>query len=336
MNKIGWLNIPGYKGETWNPIIGCTKVSEGCQNCWAEIMANRLSGMPHTKENYSKVITDGKWNGKTALCFNQLDKPLKWKKPRAIAVCLEGDLFHESVTNSQINTVFSIMSDCDQHIYILLTKRPDRIVQFYDWKKRNHSISWQPKNNIWFGVTVENQEQANKRIPILLSIPAAKRFVSIEPMLGKVNLNNIAKYNSNGICICYYQVLEPIKNCGDSNRPALDWVICGGESGSKARPMHPDWVRSLRNQCTAAEVPFFFKQWGEYKEGSEFSKTCFNAIVFNDGSYVQDYSTDLDVKLKSMTREKWNTMHPAVMARVGRKNAGCELDGNTYHEFPKL
>lgn len=293
-HPISWLNIPGYKGETWNPIIGCSHVSPGCDNCYAEKMAYRLMHMPFT-DYYQFVLADNgeidpekfrnipKWNGSTHLVKSQLIKPAKWKRPCAIFVCSMGDLFHESVSFEQINAVFSVMSDADQHIYIVLTKRPKRMAEFWEWKKQNcMGVTWSPKPNVWLGVTAENQQRVNERIPILLSIPAAKRFVSIEPMLTPIDLNRIpAKYWGKEFESGYDGINLGCLNGGKETKTPwhLDWVIVGGESGPKARPMHPDWVRSIRDQCRESNVPFFFKQYG-------------------------------------------------------KKILGCELDGKTHHEFP--
>lgn len=274
MSKIPWTN------ETVNPFAGCTKVSPGCENCYAEIMANRLAGMKQDK--YMKVIgPDGKWNGKTQFDPSALDKIFRWNKPRMIFMVSMGDLFHENNDINDIAMVWASMFLNHRHTFQVLTKRPERAkhvlnngefwfsyhkycnklhddkikpleqeLYFYDEVRQE----W-PLKNVWLGVTAENQMRANERIPVLLQIPAAKRFVSIEPMLSPVDLTSI-KGNAGS----YYQVLEPIKNCGDSNRPALDWVICGSESGSKRRPFELDWAVSLRNQCINANVSFFFKQ----------------------------------------------------------------------------
>ena len=270
-HKISWLNMPGYKPETWNPIVGCSKVSAGCENCYAEVMGRRLKGIalakvgPMSIWKYAKVITDGKWNGTTYMSEVEIMKPNDWKTPRMIFVCSMGDLFHESVPFKSIYKVIDQAVYHPEHLFIILTKRPERMAEYFKEYPIGIGFTNAPLNNIWLGVTAEKQEQANIRIRILLKIPAAKRFVSVEPMLGAVDLTRIKQFNGEGEHIASYQVLEPIKNCGDSNRPALDWVICGGESGPKARPMHPNWVRSLRDQCKGENVPFFFKGWGTYR-----------------------------------------------------------------------
>lgn len=184
---------------------------------------------------------------------DRLEQPLKVKKSKMVFVCSMSDLFHEDLPEYYIDEVFGTMAACPQHTFLLLTKRPERMRDYIlnadrenvCWATnmrlgRSHfgdSVSF-PLPNVWPGVTVENQEQADKRIPVLRDIPAAKRFVSVEPMLEAINLG---------------EWLAP---------SLLDWVICGGETGPNARPMHPDWVRSLRSQCRDAAVPFHFKQWG--------------------------------------------------------------------------
>ena len=152
-----------------------------------------------------------------------------------------GDLFHDDVPNDFLIRVWSVMVNNPIHTFLLLTKRPENALKFYNL----YTESWR-SNNIWIGVTAENQREADKRIPILLQIPAAIRFVSVEPMLSEIDI-------------------KPYIN-------ALDWVICGGETGRKARPLHPSWVRSLRDRCYVAQVPFFFKQWGEFDYSKGFAE----------------------------------------------------------------
>jgi len=243
--KIPWAT------ETWNPVNGCTKISEGCKECYAEKLARRLKAMGI--DNYQKTINEkGNWSGDISWSIKILNKPFQWEKPRMIFVCSMGDLFHEAVPTRLLMSIFEVIEDCPQHTFLLLTKRPENALAAAESLRFKDYFDLP---NIWMGVTAENQAMADKRIPILLKIPAAKRFVSIEPMLEPVDLTSI-KGNAGS----YYQVLEPILNCGDSNRPALDWVIAGCESGTKRRPMDIQWVRDLKNQCVAASVPFFFKQ----------------------------------------------------------------------------
>jgi len=237
--KIEWAT------ETWNPATGCTKISEGCQNCYAKRMANRLRGRYGYPADEPFRVTFHK---------DRIEQPLKWKKPRKIFVCSMGDLFHSGLTGWMINNVWLVIRNAPQHIFILLTKRPGAMKA---WTRAAAQVKAWPveeiwPENAWLGVTAENQKCADERIPILLQIPAAVRFVSVEPMLGPVDIFN----KCYGNCIvndCFY--------CSRDNK-GLDWVICGGETGPGARPMKKDWVYGLKDQCVAAGVPFFFKKWG--------------------------------------------------------------------------
>lgn len=242
--KIEWADV------TWNPIIGCSHVSPGCDHCYAERMAHRLAGMGNDK--YKGVVENGKWNGHMAFNEASIEKPLHWRKPRTIFVCSMSDLFHEKVPFQWITKVFNVMLQADQHKYIVLTKRPERISKWIDWalarrsdgdtsllrEHLEHGGNFPP--HIMGMVTCENQAMADKRIPILLNTPFTYRGVSIEPMLGGIALNRTL-----GSC-------------------KLDYVVCGGESGPGARPTHPNWVRNIRNECKESNTPFMFKQWGEW------------------------------------------------------------------------
>jgi len=206
-----------WTDTTWNPVTGCTKISVGCKNCYAERMTNRLKamGQAHYLQGF-KVRTHEK----------SLSLPLSWKKPRTIFVNSMSDLFHEDVPESFISKVFDIMKDRPQHIFQVLTKRSKNML------KISHNLFW--PENVWMGVTVENSDYM-ERIDDLRATPAKVKFLSLEPLLG------------------------PISNLDLTN---IDWVIVGGESGPRARPISPEWVRDIRDQCLAANVPFFFKQWG--------------------------------------------------------------------------
>lgn len=233
--KIDWCD------EVWNPVTGCSKVSDGCKNCYAEKMASRLQKMGCKK--YA--------NGFKVECHeDELVRTFPGKGKR-IFVNSMSDLFHEEVTDDFILDVEREISEPwnRKHTFIILTKRPKRMMEFYEKYKRPY-----PLPNLWLGVSVENQAAADARIPILLKTPAALRFVSVEPMLEAIDLGEfLPAWDENG-----YSVNQlTAKN--------LDWVICGGESGANSRPLHPDWVRSMRDQCESAGVPFFFKQWGSWE-----------------------------------------------------------------------
>ncbi len=312
MSKIEWTE------RTWNPIIGCSKVSEGCANCYAETMATRLSCNPKAPIEYQSVITNKKWNGTTELVRSALEIPLKRKKPTIYFVGSMTDLFHESVKTEWLDKVFWIMGMCSQHRFILLTKRPD-LMQAYLNDAKPHLIESRfrfPFPNIILGVTAENQEQANIRVPVLLNTPAAARFVSIEPMLGAVDLQRIQPAGKN----YYIRYLEGL-SCDNIDlyvEEKIDWVICGGESGPNARPMHPDWARSLRDQCKEASIPFFFKQWGEWAADGQ---------VLSNGKTLN----------ASPITEKWDIFEDGQrIYRVGKKAAGNLLDGQEYSELPAI
>lgn len=318
--KIEWT------GATWNPVVGCTKVSPGCKNCYAERMAGRQAGMEYARfqkntdayeatcgfegGKYSNVVNSkGKWNGKVYCDESALEKPLHWRKSRMIFVCSMSDLFHKDVPFDFIDRVFQTAALCwgnqsyrrnsyPNHTFQILTKRPERMAKYMsgDVLRRwgGGAPIFGPLQNVWLGVTAENQEQANKRIPILLQIPAAMRFVSIEPMLGPVDVSWIWRNHD--------PLIDKI----------LDGVIVGGESGPKARPMHPDWVRGVRDQCVAAGVPFFFKQWGEW-------------IPSNHLQYIRP-------EYRKLLIHRWKS---GFSYRVTKKKAGRLLDGRKWSEFPK-
>jgi len=292
-HKIGWLNVPGYIPQTWNPIVGCSKVSEGCRNCYAERMAFRICRMmePPKYTAYRGVLyADSaggaieKWNGETTLLEDILQKPLGWKKPRAIFVNSMGDLFHENTPDEWIQQVFRVMSLCPQHLFIVLTKRADRMEKFIHDRLARFKESGLSGElpHVWLGVTVEDQEAADERIPHLLSTPAAVRFVSCEPLIGPVDLstwippfNDCSHYQGGCVrpenvfaCTASPESRPGTESCKPSQcvfgRRGIDWIIAGGESGAnqEVRPGHAEWFRSLRDQAEEAGVPFFFKQWG--------------------------------------------------------------------------
>jgi protein gp37 len=263
--KIEWTEA------TWNPVVGCTKVSEGCENCYAERMSVRLANMaagkydmdgwcPISLAKYQEVIDyDGVksyWNGSIFWDESVLDEPLHWRKRRRIFVCSMGDLFHESVPFEFIDKVVAVIALCPQHNGIFLTKRENNL---YDYAK-HRSFKW-PENIIGM-VTVENQKWADIRIPILLQCGFARTGVSCEPLLEEIKLDSLiigprrrGSYNClSGEAACEAGTMkDPI--CG-----GLDWVIVGGESGPKARPMKIEWARSIVQQCKVAGVPVFVKQ----------------------------------------------------------------------------
>lgn len=295
--KIEWTD------ETWNPIIGCKKVSAGCDHCYAERMAIRLAANSNVI-GYDKVISKGHWNGKAEFILDKVPEPLKSKKPRRIFVCSMGDLFYEQVPFSWISIVMSMIFLAPQHTFYILTKRPERMKEYFDLSKllaSGESIG--AMKNLFLGVTAENQEQANERIPILLSIGPAKKFVSCEPLLGPIDFETIPTPRIEGKDQAGRMTLRHINY--------LDWVICGGETGSRARAVHPDWVRSIKDQCFGARIPFFFKSWGEYREVGPGEGHASKYHYFADGG------------------------NSVMVNRIGKKRAGNVLDGQVWNEIPE-
>ena len=236
--------------ETWNPITGCSKISEACQNCYAERMSHRLAG----RYGYPKSPNQFR----PTFHADKLTQPLVWKKPRRIFTVSMGDMFHESVPIDWIDSIFRIMRECQQHTFIILTKRPQKMsFAVNGWFEGGENIL----PNIWLGVTAENQQRADERIPILLQIPAVVRFVSIEPMLEKINLtSNLPK--------------EKILRWHRPMIKMIDWVICGAETGPGARPMKWHWATMLWEQCDRAGIPFFFKKESSNELVPEYVKNC--------------------------------------------------------------
>ena len=222
-----------WTDATWNPVAGCSRVSPGCQNCYAIRMAVRLQAMRHPKYlSLTSHSADGAtWTGKVTCDDNSLDAPLKWRKPRHIFVNSMSDLFHPGVPASFIHRVWDTMAAAPQHIFQVLTKRPKRM--------RAMSQHLMSLPNVWLGTTVESATYT-WRIRELQATRAALRFLSFEPLLG------------------------PLRGL---NMDGVDWAIVGGESGPGAREMRPNWVRKIREECREQSVAFFFKQWGGTQKG---------------------------------------------------------------------
>ncbi|WP_331757721.1 phage Gp37/Gp68 family protein [Nocardia sp. NBC_01388] len=256
MTGIEWTEV------TWNPVTGCDRISAGCDNCYALVMAKRLKAMGSAKY---QADGDPRTSGPgfaVTMHPAALDIPRKWRTARLVFVNSMSDLFHAKVSEDFVRSVFQVMADTPQHTYQVLTKRPMRARRLAE-----RGLVFPP--NVWLGTSVENSATTH-RIDELVKVPAAVRFLSCEPLLGPIDLDRFLLPEScpDG-CACRYPDDAVAFDCpctgacvGWSPNPAIGWVIVGGESGPNARPMHPDWVRDLRDECTAAGVPFFFKQWG--------------------------------------------------------------------------
>ncbi len=247
--SIEWTEI------TWNPTTGCSKVSEGCRNCYAEVLSNRLRAMGHTKYKNGFKLT---------LHSKSLEEPYSWKSPKIVFVNSMSDLFHEDIPLSNIKTIFRIMNDTPMHTYQILTKRSKRLLEIaneFEWTE-----------NIWMGVTIESNNVIN-RIIDLQQTPAYFRFLSLEPLIGPID---------------------------DLDLNTINWVIVGGESGPKARPVKLEWIDNIYNLCRNYNVPFFFKQWGK----SKFNSNPFDPTIQKN--------------------------HP------DHAKGGCEFRGRIYKEFPAV
>lgn len=316
-SKIEWTEA------TWNPVIGCSRVSPGCQHCYAETMAARIVHMHGTASPYTDVVKRGPtgeplplWNGEVRFLPDRLTQPLKWRKPRRIFVNSMSDLFHEKLTNEQIAAVFGVMAACPQHTFQVLTKRAKRMRDWFAWVSEEDSpgdsvaewlafegsafgceeqirrmggvwcppqigdegrielrgyyddirFPW-PLPNVWLGVSAEDQQRADERISLLLECPAAVRMVSLEPLLGPVDLRHLQPGDPpteiNALSGTH-GVLRPHRGeCA-----SLDWVIVGGESGRDARPCNVAHVRQIVRDCKTAGVACFVKQLGARPEQS--------------------------------------------------------------------
>lgn len=283
-----------WTDATWNPLRGCSRVSEGCRHCYAETVAKRFNGpgMPYE----GLVNAQGRWNGRVKVVEEHLLDPLRWKRPRRVFVNSMSDLFHESVSDETINRIFAVMALSPQHTFQVLTKRPERMRAYMDVLSRYptdhcwaHALrSFRvfvegdrlthadiPMKNVWLGVSVEDQASADVRIPLLLQTPAATRFLSVEPLLGPVTFRRRTLGIGADCDACQVRGVSVdedgcCQSCGtDALWHGLDWVIVGGESGHGARPCALEWIGGIVKQCRAAAVPVFVKQLGAYVVSTE-------------------------------------------------------------------
>jgi len=324
-----------WADATWSPVTGCTRISDGCLNCYIERSTPiRIAGRKFDGEAIGSSLA-------IQLHPNRLDWPLKKRDGRKIFVCSQADLFHDDVPDDYIAKVFAIMAVSNRHTFQLLTKRHGRMhallsresfadaVETLGDNMFERQIDW-PLPNVWLGVSAEDQKRADLRIPYLLDTPAAVRFVSLEPLLSAVELQPdwlhpimrtpTPEYHALG------RRISQVRGWGEF----IDWVIVGGESGPGARPMHPDWARSLRDQCVAAGVPFLFKQWGEWVPESQ--------CLHGKNTPAALFSADGTVRPLVNGKPANPPFAPSgdmTIRRVGKPRAGRELDGRTWDQFPE-
>lgn len=312
-----------WTDATWNPVVGCDRVSPGCDNCYAIAMSRRIQAAGN--EAYQGLVEDDDWTGVVRCLPERLDQPERWRRPRRIFVNSMSDLFHPDVPVDLIVRVFNIMAGTSRHRYQVLTKRPQRMAQILSrvrrcrlgWLTHNgedptsyggtgHVVAeydgW-PLPNVWLGTSIEKNPYTF-RADRLRETPAAVRFLSLEPLLGPLPSLDLT---------------------------GIDWVIVGGESGPGARPMHPDWVREIRDRCVEAGVAFFFKQWGEW-------------APHHDGiPYVRESKHRMNLRTVTLhpdgteyDRRRPDTWPGSTMLwRIGKRAAGRELDGRTWDEYPE-
>lgn len=349
---IEWARHPVTgKGATWNIVTGCQIVSPGCTNCYAmKLAGNRLRNHESRQGLTIQTKAGPVWNGKTRFNEQWLTQPLQWTKPRGIFVCAHGDLFADGVTDDMLDKIFAVMALCPQHVFYVLTKRPGRMRDYLAkltacYEASDQSLTeridnpavditnspcapgkveenW-PLPNVWLGVSVEDQTRANERIEPMADLARDDwtTFVSYEPALGPVDWKPWLRF--------------------------LKWFIAGGESGSAARPSHPDWFRIARDLCARAGVPFFFKQWGNWRpapwkltriEG----ETDADYIARSDAEAATDaisragYPYHMDHKAWSIERVLPEPDTHAGIRKGTKATAGRLLDGIEHNAFPFL
>jgi protein gp37 len=333
-NERGTYTFEDAPGMKWRRGWFCIHASEGCRNCYAESMNLwRGNGLKYVASNLPLVRFE----------FFGLDQPIRWARPRLIFPCSMTDLFADFYTDAQIDKVFAVMALTRQHTYQVLTKRAKRMREYMTNPEREacwmnavaevaqefnltkmrppilaQSEPWLPLPNVWLGVSVEDQKNADERLPHLLQTPAARRWISAEPLLGPVDLS---LYLASGF-------EEP------PHDDIVDWVVVGGESGKRARPMHPQWVRGLRDACQVGDISFFFKQWGQWAEceqrGGVHAITMVGnrqrptKIIYADGRSF-DYNSNWDGSDDSVAMERF----------ADKEETGNTLDGRKHEEWPK-
>jgi protein gp37 len=296
---------------TWNPTSGCSIVSPGCSHCYAMSMAHRMQHNPKLSNSAYRGVTRKTkggpvWTGRVNVSASALVKPLRWRKPRLVFVNSMSDVFHEELSTAQIARIWAVMAIAKQHTFQVLTKRPERMLAWLSDSATKLSVelamrsidrtakldSW-PLRNVWCGTSVEDQRRADERIPIIAQVPAAVRFLSMEPLLSSVQLR---------------------KTLSARLLRRIDWVIVGGESGPKSRPMHPQWAQQIRDDCLSLDISFFFKQVGSW-------------------AWVRDKSAkkwlNPEGRMSATPIAGWQGL------RFGsKKSGGRKLDGRMWEQLP--
>jgi protein gp37 len=337
-----------WTDATWNPITGCSIESPGCRDCYAMTLAGtRLRNHP-SRIGLTKRAANGAhvWTGEVRFNAGWLEQPLRWTRPRMVFVVAHGDLFHPGVPDEWIDKVFAVMARARWHTYQVLTKRAKRMREYLSnpdtyWRILKagmeiplcamESMPW-PLPQVWAGVSVEDQPRANKRIPELLKTPAAVRWLSMEPLIRRVDVRAIRigeRLTLDALTGTHAGESVPVPRGRDPREtfgtipalpeilPPVDWIVAGGESGGTARPMHPDWLRLIRDQCISAHVPLLFKQWGTF--------------IPADQEESRNFCYDDEA-----CEHVWDRNSPTGYSiRVGKKAAGRVLDGRTWDEFPR-
>jgi len=336
-SKIEWTD------HTFNPWRGCTKVSPGCANCYAEAMSGR---------NPAVLGSWGPKGSRVIASESMWRQPVKWnlearsERVRRRVFCASlADVFGgpETMPAGEYRGVkaararlLDLIADTPWLDWLLLTKRPENIMPSLreicgaldiDGASDYLAEKWiagEAPSNVWIGTSMEDQAAADRRIPELLRIPARVRFLSMEPLLGPVDLAGLAFWTDQDGQIVGVEDRDP------ESFPHIHWVIVGGESGPRARPMHPDWARSIRDQCQQASVPFFFKQWGEWAPGSAFRNDAI--VMLDDGrTFLQN---DIEGMRAADRNPPFSKLSPKMMHRAGKQAAGREFDGRTWDEVP--
>lgn len=384
--SIEWTDM------TWSPVIGCTRVSDGCRGCYAMHGAHIRAHNPNLKiaEAYGGTTLntgDGvDWTGQVNVVEDRMVEPLRWRNPLKVFVNSQSDLFHEQIPDEVIARIFAVMALTPRHTYQVLTKRHGRMRTLLNnpafrhmceeaearlvndektpglsrYQREAYLGQWlshfaKPLPNLWLGVSVEDQKTADLRIPALLATPAAVRWISAEPLLGPIDLWGKADRHGHRGRLTYWLDGRPgpgtthttdtgVEMTDIVTGPRLDWVVAGGESGPKARPAHPAWFRTLRDQCAHSGVPFLFKQWGQWgleapvdSEGRIIrGKRGLGVTLADDGTVYApgDLSYPDGPRYGEAIRAGHDKARLTQVYSVGKKAAGRQLDGCTHDEFP--